>query len=471
MVGRIAHKELLETLRDGRFRLLAAVVVVLSVTSLAAGWMHYRDVQRQHVEAQQATRGQWLNQTKKTPHAAAHYGVYAFKPKSRLSMVDTGIDPYVGVAAWLEAHKQNEFAYRPAQDRTAVQRFGELSGADAFLVLLPLFVVMVAFSAFSGERENGTLRQLLSLGVRPRDLLAGKALGLAGALGLVVVPATVVGVVCLALTSEFGSPAQDASRAALMAVVYLVYLVIVGAVSLGVSARASSSRVALIALLAFWFANSLIATRVASDVAAALHPTPSAAAFRQAMEKELSDPQEMQRRLDQRRAELLRRYGASSMDAVPVNFSGISLQEGENHGNEVFDRHYGRLFDQYERQQRVYSVVGFAAPLLPVRTLSMALAGTDFAHHREFVRSAEVYRRSIQRVMNDDIASHVTAPGVVYTAGTELWSRVPEFQYESPEAGWALSHQVPSLLAMAAWLVLACWFAVRSANGLRVEQS
>jgi ABC-2 type transport system permease protein len=38
MVGRIARKELLETLRDGRFRLLAAVVIVLSVTSLAAGW-------------------------------------------------------------------------------------------------------------------------------------------------------------------------------------------------------------------------------------------------------------------------------------------------------------------------------------------------------------------------------------------------------------------------------------------------
>jgi ABC-2 type transport system permease protein len=129
-------------------------------------------------------------------------------------MVDTGIDPYVGVAAWLEAHKQNEFAYRPAQDRTAVQRFGELSGANAFLVLLPLFVVMIAFSSFSGERENGTLRQLLSLGVRPRDLLVGKALGLAGALGLVVVPAAIVGVVCLSLTSEFGSPAQDAPRAA-----------------------------------------------------------------------------------------------------------------------------------------------------------------------------------------------------------------------------------------------------------------
>lgn len=469
MIGRIAHKELLETLRDGRFRLLASVVFALTATSLAAGWLHYRTVQQQHVQAQQATRNQWLNQAPKTPHAAAHYGVYAFKPKSRLSMVDTGIDPYVGVATWLEAHKQNELAYRPAQDRTAVQRFGELNAADAVLVLLPLFVVMIAFSSFSGERESGTLRQLLSLGVPARALLAGKAVGLACALALVVVPATVVGVACLTLTSEFGSPAQDASRSIGLAGAYLLYLAIVGLISLGVSARAPSSRLALLVLLAFWFGNSLVATRLASDLAAQLYPTPSAAVFREAMEKDLSDQQDMARRLDARRAELMQRYHVSSMDAVPVNLSGISLQESENHGNEVFDRHYGRLFDQYERQQRLYTLAGFLAPLLSVRSLSLALAGTDLAHHRDFVDSAEAYRRDIQRSMNDDIARHVTAPGAVYTAGADLWSSVPAFHYELPSARWALSNQLPSVAALAIWLGLAGWFAATSAPRVRAD--
>ena len=98
-------------LRDGRFRVLAVVVLAISAASVAAGWRHYVDIQRQHAQAQQATRDQWLGQPPKNPHSAAHYGLYAFKPKTRLSMVDTGIDPYVGVAAWLEAHKQNEFRH------------------------------------------------------------------------------------------------------------------------------------------------------------------------------------------------------------------------------------------------------------------------------------------------------------------------------------------------------------------------
>lgn len=468
MISRIARKELLDTLRDGRFRVLATVVLVISLASLTAGWMHYRDVQSQHEKARQATRTQWLNQPQKNPHSAAHYGVYAFKPKSRLSMVDTGIDPYVGVAAWLEAHKQNEFKYRPAQDRTALQRFGEMTAAEGFLVLLPLFIVLVTFSAFSGEREQGTLRQLLSVGVWPRDLMAGKALGTAAALALVLIPATVAGVIGLALTSEFGSIGHDLPRAITLGVVYLLYFVTLIAIGLGVSARARSSRVALIVLLSFWFANSLIASRAASDLAGALYPTPSAVAFQSAMEKDLSDSTEVEHRLQQRREDMMRRYNVTSIDAVPINFSGISLQEGEEHGNEVFDKHFGQLFATYANQNRVQQWAGLAAPLLPMRALSMSLAGTDFAHHEAFVRAAEQHRRMMQRVLNGDIAEHAK-PGVVYTAGPELWTKVPDFAYDAPGVAWALGQNGVSLGLMAAWLAAALMFAVTGTRAAAVD--
>lgn len=93
MTSRIARKELTEMLRDGRFRVLAVVVLALSLLSLAAGWKSYTDLSHQHAAAQAATREQWLSQEKKNPHSAAHYGMYAFQPKSQLAMVDTGIDP------------------------------------------------------------------------------------------------------------------------------------------------------------------------------------------------------------------------------------------------------------------------------------------------------------------------------------------------------------------------------------------
>ena len=212
MILRIARKELLDLSRDGRVRVLAVLVLVVSVVSLAAGWKTYSDLSAQHRTAQAATREQWLNQPKKNPHSAAHYGVYAFKPKSPLAIVDTGIDPYVGVAVWLEAHKQNEMKYRPAQDRTAAQRFGELGGAEVLQVILPLFIVLMAFPVFAGEREQGTLRQLLSVGARPRDLALGKALGVAAGLGIILVPATLLGVIALTLSTSQGLLADDPLR-------------------------------------------------------------------------------------------------------------------------------------------------------------------------------------------------------------------------------------------------------------------
>ena len=468
MISRIARKELTEMFRDGRFRLLAGMVLAISLLSLAAGWKNYSALSEQHATAQAATRSQWLAQDKKNPHSAAHYGVYAFKPKSQLAMVDTGVDPYVGVAVWLEAHKQNDFKFRPAQDRTAVQRFGEMTGAEVLQVFLPLFIVLMTFSAFTGEREQGTLRQVLSLGISRRDLALGKALGVTAALGLVLLPATVFAVLALAWSTEGGLVSSDPARAVLLALVYLAYFALLIALSLAVSARVRSSRLALVALLTFWFANSLVAGRAASELAGWLYPTPSAIEFQKAMDADLNNEDDMKMRLDKRRAEVLKQYQVDNVDALPIAFSGVSMQEGEEHGNEVFDKHYGQLFDRYEQQNRVYQIGGVLAPMLSVRALSMGLSGTDFAQHRHFAVAAEDYRRGIQRTMNGDIAAN-QKKGQVYLADQSLWASVPDFDYTAPATSWVLGNYLASLLVLALWTCAALGFMVRSASTLRAD--
>ncbi len=468
MISRIARKELTEMFRDGRFRLLAGMVLVISVLSMAAGWKSYTELSRQHSAAQAATRTQWLAQEKKNPHSAAHYGVYAFKPKSQLAMIDAGVDPYMGVAVWLEAHKQSDFKFRPAQDRTAVQRFGEMTGAEVLQVFLPLFIVLMTFSAFAGEREQGTLRQVLSLGVSRHDLALGKALGVAGALGLVLLPATVFAVLALAWTAEGGLVSGDPARGVVLGAVYLTYFAMLIAVSLAVSATVKSSRLALIVLLTFWFANSLVASRAASDVAGWLYPTPSAIEFQKAMDADLGNQAPLSARLDRLRTELFSQYGVDNVDALPIAFSGISMQEGEEYANEVFDEHYGRLFDRYEQQNRVSQLGGVFAPMLSVRAVSMGLAGTDFAQHRHFAIAAEDYRRDIQRLMNGDIAAN-QKKGQVYLADHDLWSQMPDFDYTAPSTAWAVGNHTASFGVLAFWTIAALALMVRSASTASAE--
>ena len=453
MTSRIAMKEMLEMCRDGRFQVAAAIVGVLLAVSMGAGWMQYRALRTEHETAQRAERVNWLTQARKNPHQGAHYGVYAFKPKSQLSMIDTGVDPYVGVAVYLEAHKQNEFKFRPAQDAsTSIQRFGELTAAVVLQVLVPLLIILLTFAAFPGEREYGTLRQVLSLGVSRRQLTLGKAIGIAGALSAVLIPATVAGVGTLALNSGNELLSVDPSRTLLLMAAYAVYFAVFLALSLTVSALAPTSRFALVALLAFWIVNGLIATRAFSDLGGFLHPTASEVEFDASLQRDLADTRDLDVKLDHIKNALFTQYHVHSLDDLPINFRAISLQEAEEHGYRIFEQHFNGVFDQFDRQNAVYQLGGLVSPLIAVRSISMGLAGTDFAHHRRFTVAAENYRRTIVRYMDDDILVHPTRAGQEYMAGRELWQKVPEFQYEAPGAGWALSHYRISMVLLAAWL-------------------
>lgn len=470
MIVTIARKELLEMVRDGRLRLATAVVFALLLAALAVGWQHAREAAVEREAAERATRDQWLGQGQKNPHSAAHYGVYAFKPTSPVSFVDTGVDPYIGAAIWLEAHKQNLAVFRPAQDATALQRFGELTGATVLQLLVPLLIVLLAFGAFAGEREAGTMRQLLSLGVRPLALATGKALGVAAALALLFVPAALLGAAVLALSSSGGTTAEALPRFALMAAAYLLYFIAFSGIALAVSARAPSARSALLVLLAFWILNCLVAPRATSDLSRHVHPTPSLEEFQGAIQNEIANGIDGHNPRDKRTAELeatvLAQYKVEKVEDLPINFDGLSMQASEEWSDAVFDRHYTALWDTYERQHRFQQVASAAAPLLAIRSLSMGFAGTDFAHYRHFATAAEGYRRSLVKTMNDAMTYGWKPGDWTSKVDREVWETVPPFEYRPPGLAAVFAANWVALSLLALWAVGACvaaWIAaVRS---------
>jgi ABC-2 type transport system permease protein len=471
MITRIAKKELTEMVRDGRFRWVSVVVLGLLTGALLMGWRHQREVSEEHELARRGTRDHWLGQGEKNPHSAAHYGIYAFKPSMSLSAIDPGVDPYVGVSAWLEAHRQNQFEFRPAQDATAVQRFGELTAATVLQLLVPLLIIILAFSAFAGERESGTLRQLMSLGIEPSQLATGKALGIAGAMGMVLVPAAVIGVAAMVIATENRVVAADAPRLGLMALAYVLYFTVFAGIALAVSAKAPSSRLALVGLLGFWIWNGLIAPRAATDIARAVYPTPSAFEFTNGIQKALDSGLDGHNPYDERHKafekQILEKYGVDKVEELPVNFAGLSLQKGEEWGNEVFDHFYGELHRTFHRQSRVRALSAVAAPLLAVQSLSMGLAGTDFAQHRDFADAAERYRRMLVEKMNLDMAEKAGKLDYTYMASGELWASVPDFVYEAPSARWVLRNHGTSAVVLILWVSVAGLAAYRAASRIQ----
>ena len=452
MIRHIARKEFTDVVRDGRFRWCAALVGALLLVSLGHGWVQARRSQAELAAAQATAREHWESQGEKNPHSAAHYGVYAFKPRLALSFVDEGVDPYTGTSVWLEAHRQNDFFLRPAQDATAAQRIGALTAAQVLQHLVPLLIILLTFGALAGEREQGTLRQILATGVGRSDLALGKALGVAGALALLLAPAAVVGAAALVVGSP-GPAASAAARGAVLAGIYLAYFAAFVGLSLAVSARARSARNALVVLLAVWVVNGLVAPRAAVDLSRWIHPTPSALEFARTLQQEMAAGVEGVERPDRAAltGRLLAQHGVERVEDLPVNEVGIYLQESEEFGNRIFDRNYGALWDAFERQSLVHEALAAAAPLLAVRALSMGLAGTDVEQHRHFATAAETYRRDLMRRMNGDLAEN-SRTGEQYTAGPDLWAQTPPLRYDAPTLGWVLNNRILSLLVLAAWL-------------------
>lgn len=470
IIRAVAAKEWVEMRRDRRLLALFAVTLALMLAALDFGAAENARLSRERAAAAEADRLLWTGQSAKNPHAAAHFGQYAFKPASPLALADPGVDPYVGSAVWLEAHKQNEAQFRPARDGGAAARLGTLSLAWLLQTVAPLVVLLAGFASFSGEREAGTLKQLLSLGARPRDLLAGKALALIGGSVALLAPAAIGAAVAVAALTDAGrlSRADQFIRLGALTAGYAAYLAGFAFFALAVSALAKSSRAALVTLLAFWLANSFLAPRLATDIARWFAPTPTAQEFRAGIAADKARTfghDETHPAFIAFRDEVLKKYGVKDVKDLPVSFRGLSLRKDDENGYAIFDRRFGALQGAYDRQDALRAAPGFLFPLLALQPFSMAFAGTDSRAQFDFATAAEAHRRDIQNEVSDNIIRFQHDES--YVAGPDLWKRIAAFSYRAPSADVALAGSGEAIAGLMGWLALTLAFALFAMRRLR----
>lgn len=416
-----------ERRRDWRVALVLGLGAALAMVAAFSTAVSLQGTLQARAQAQQAEAQRWLNQGEKYPHSAAHYGVYVFKPLSALSALDPGVERFVGSSVWLEAHKQNDFIHRPAADLPGTTRQFMLTPALVLQVLAPLVIVFLGFGSFAREREQGLVGSLRLTGA-PLSAIAAARGSLLLVLSLALALPACAAVLAVQWSLVGSTPFADGAwRAVLLALGALLYLGVWTVLVLAVSAASATLRTSLAALLALWAATALVAPRLVVEWSAAAAPLPSMQAFREGLDKDLSEPHDPaeEARL---KAALLQQYGVTDEKQLPVNWAGISLQRGEEHGDAIFDKHFGQLFAAMQRQSDAAGWAGFLSPTLAFSRLSAAAAASDHAHHVQFVQGAEHQRRAIQRVMNDAITA--TPNGQRMDGDKTLWQRVPRFDFK-----------------------------------------
>ncbi|TVQ14066.1 MAG: DUF3526 domain-containing protein, partial [Balneolaceae bacterium] len=330
IVSSIAKNEIKRLARDKVVAVLGLVMLLLLVVSVITGAGYYQEMAQQHEQARELARFQWENQGEKNPHSAAHYGTFAFKPVTVLSVFEPGVDRFTGVSLFMEAHRQNFASHSLAEDKDASMRFAELTPAFIFAFLFPLFIILVGYRMIVAEKESGMYRYLVSQGVSGKQLIAGKTIALWGIIVLLFLPFFIVGFAVLLLTSPSGA---DLMRFLVMNTIWLLYFGVMAHISLGVSALSKNSGPAMVLLLSFWIISTLLVPRLVTNLSAQVHPVPNTTELYQAIRTDLLQGIDGHNPYSEHSAtfrdSVLQAHGAEVIADLPFNFSGLMLQESE----------------------------------------------------------------------------------------------------------------------------------------------
>ncbi|CAM3760503.1 DUF3526 domain-containing protein [Pontibacter korlensis] len=472
MIKSIARKEFISTLRDSRFMALSIIVLLLLLAATVVGLNSYRTLQEERDVAQQTVNDQFANSVDRHPHRMAHYGSYAFRPKSSISFLDFGLDSYTGAAVFMEAHRQNSANFSQAQQSSSLIRFGEMTVAFVLQMLIPLLIIFLCFGAFTQEKETGTLKILLSQGISLRQVAWAKITGYSKVVGLVVAPALVLASLLLFGRGGFELEGDTLLRLLLFILFYLVYFFIFIVLSVVVSSLHQRSNTALVTLLGIWILCCVIIPKASANLGANLYTTPTKAQMDADVHEEVAKGVDGHNSQDERaealKKELLKKYKVSTLEELPVNFDGVWMAMGEEQSSKVFQEHFDELTDIFDKQNSISEYASLLNPYLAVRHLSMGMAGSDFSHYTHFQNKAEEYRYNLAQGLNNIQTTQIKYGEKETRLSSDTWKNFKPFTYETPHAGWALGNHLVSLLALLVWLVLVSTVGIRLIDKTKV---
>lgn len=447
----IARKDWLEFVRDRRLVLLSALVAALALTAIITSWVRVAAYEADRTIAEQRDRTTWEAQGARNPHGVAHFATWAIRPLTPMALLDPGVTPYAGSAIWMEAHNQNPARARAVEDSARAIDLGSFSIAWILQMLVPLLIAIIAAGAVARERERGTLRLMLASGADAQTLVRRK-LGSVGRIGgLLIAP---LGLAAIA-GSLLAGPV-DLLRLALWTIFYLIFFVTIVIGSVAVSARTRTTGQAVLVLVAIWLFAFLLVPRAAAGLAETVVPQPSADAMFTAMQADLEkEPDIWDKEAKAYEAGVMKQYGVTRIEDLPVSVDGLRLEESEAQGNRVFDKHFGALAATYAKQRNVVRASGLFSPLAAMQNVSMALAGTDMAHQLSFQQQAETHRRKLITGLNTDMIKNGKVGGFDYKSDPGLWKQFKDFRFATPELGDVLRTIWADLAVLVAWLVAA----------------
>ena len=436
------------------FGLSIGFIILLAVTILLGNWQIQKDTE-QYTEAKNHLRTQWESIKGMSPHGAAHYGTYVFKPNTLLSSLDDGVNSITGKVLRVEGHVQNEIVYSEASQSQAISKFGKLKSALLLQYIIPLLLLFLAFQSINREKQSGRLKLLILQGANVTKLAFAKAIAVSFyGIGLLLITVLVYTVLNLNnLTADI------LYRVVLLCLLYSLYYFVLTTLTIYFSIRFKNTNLALTSMLGIWIFWTIFLPNILMSSVEEWHELPSRESFNQAMREDRSKGLDGHNPADERTKALeekvLAEYNVDSLSQLPINFDGILMQEDEEYGHKVWDKHFGNLRSVFKKQKQSYQFGGLINPFISLQNASMGFAGSDNLHNQEFLVQVENYRRVFIKELNDEHAFGGSKTGDwSFSADNDFFKSVKDFEHQPVPLSVVFNNYFIDILLLVVWGIL-----------------
>ncbi|GLR71502.1 ABC transporter permease [Agaribacter marinus] len=446
-----------------RSKIAVSVLIIgllLTISSVIVTLANMHELSHQRSSMQNNAEETFVDQPDRHPHRMVHYGHYAFRVPSPLSILDPGVDAYTGNSIFLEGHRQNSAMFADQKQGTGLTSLGSLSPAFVVQVLAPLLLILIAYSSMSREKESQTLSFILSQGTSIYALILGKGLALLSVVGLILVPLAIAGMYAVT-QGESGIVVVGFLLA------YFFYLLVWALIVLLFSSLFSKNSESFTALAFVWILLCIAMPRIASTTAATVSPSSGKLETDFAVLAELRTLGDGHNANDpafaKLKASLLEKYNVDKVEDLPVNFRGMVASASEEELTHVLNRFAEQSMQDELAQTQISRYFGWLSPMVAIRSLSMISAGSSIETHHRFLREAEELRYSFVQSLNKVHVEQLSyIDDINRSKGEEAWKKarvsadnwqmIQDFTFETDAAETRLNRSIPSFLQLALWL-------------------
>ena len=418
MIWRIAKKELLEKLLD--FRVITSFIIglVLAVVCVIVTGEDYR-VRKSAYDAAVADAQKKLRNVK----VFSQYQPDIVYPPSPLSVFSNGANIPGPVVISISIDRVPRYEQAEVASNPLMQIYDPLDLELVLQVLFSLLAILLTYDAFAREKEDGTLRLIMSNPVSRTKLLYGKVLGSFLILSTTTVMLFAIVLILMLTVLGVTLSMEDFFRALLIALVTLLYLSNFAALGTLASLTFHRSSTSLAVSLFIWCFLSILQPNLNTYFAAEFGSTPRLDDIQPALEEEYKsfflklehlqaqDSAILNDTARRKFIEAVVDYGSAVIytavadadyDVLESLIRQVKLYReiAETANNEwlLYQNLYLSKLDKQLRHKRMLDLVSPAALLSYVTSI---FARTDVDNFENFLKQAREYRNKYIRYLDE----------------------------------------------------------------------